>query len=221
MVQAERKAVLYIGVALIVLSLIIFATSIVSAAGQQHWKLDSEELDRVEVIYEMERVEGPGNDGQTGSVMIDPGVCQLWVADEEAEVDVTFPGGIWSVTLCTDANWHDTCDVSVGEWDGSNFTPFALVQIVDTSYHNNIITIKTQLNSETVADGNWLAMEVCNYNDTTHEIFTNGCSELVSPCEDPGYPWPEVTAGILFGIGLLGLVAYTGARRLRTKKAAV
>jgi len=214
----EKKFVWLTAVVFVVLLLGLVATAVAAAAGQQHWKLDTE---TTAAGYQMERVEGLGDDGQSGTVPIAPDQCVIWTADEAAQVDVTFSEGKWIVSLCTDQDWSADCDTYVGEWDGSSFTAFNTVTVVNYGFTNGIIRIESQLGSETIWQNNYLALQICNLStDTTYSVLTEGCSELTSPCEDPGYPFPEIAAGVLFGIGLIGLLGYIGVRRVRAKKAA-
>lgn len=213
------KKLAIISIVLLIIAMTMSLTAVALAAGIQNWKLDSEQT---AAGYQMERTTGSGNDGQSGQVDIASGNCAIWLADEAAAQDVTFEKGKWVANLCTEVDWTDCIAVQIGEWDGSKFTAFNTVTKVSFGWASGAIVVESQLNSETIATGNYLALEICNLSGTEctagHTIYTNGCSQLSSPCEDPGYPFPEIAAGALFGMGFLGLVGYLGIKWLKGKR---
>lgn len=211
----------------IVLLVIGMTTSLTAVAlantgvpGIQNWKLDSE---TTPAGYQMERELSTGNDGQTGQVNIASGDCATWLADEVAAADVTFTGGKWVANLCVESDWSDCMDVLIGEWDGSTFTAFNTVTKVNFGWNTGVIRVESQLNSETIAEDNYLALQICNLSGTEctggHTIYTQGCSQLSSPCSDPGYPLPEIAGGILFGLGVVGLAGFLVIRKRKQASA--
>jgi hypothetical protein len=183
--------------------------------------------------YQMEMNGGPGDDGQTGSVSIASGASLIWIADQAAETDVTFAAdGAWKVELATNSKWVDSaasgCDVLIGEWDSTlGFVAFSSVFDMysvtwNTAIGKYIFELKGQSDDETVFTGKNLAIEITNNDTASHIIYTgegNKASCLTSPQNDPGYPLPEIAAGILLGGGLIGLVGFIAIRRKKVTAA--
>jgi hypothetical protein len=226
------KKVLLLGLSIVALisSLLVGATAAASAdGGAQVWQLDSE---TTAAGYQMEKNYGPGDDGQatpSPAISLAPTGSLIWIADQPAETDVTFAAdGAWKFELSTDSMWKDALasglGVSIGEWDGT-FTPFSsLYSLLDITWNTAIgkyiITVKGQLGDETVYLNNYLALKITNNDTVSHIIYTGEGNEatcLTSPENDPGYPLPEIAAGILLGGGLIGLVSFIVIRK---KKAA-
>jgi hypothetical protein len=188
-------------------------------AAPQLWYLDSE---ITPAGYQMEKSGGPGDDGQTGSINIGPGISALWLADEAAVCDVTFPSGSWVVEVKTDSDWGtegDNCEVSVGGWDtdtGWYEIPTITATKITWDAGFNILVILLETNSGTVYQGDYLALKVANEDSSSHEVYTTGSSSVRSPDTDPGYPLPELAAGILLGIGLVGLAGYRWLKKSRS-----
>jgi hypothetical protein len=197
--------------------LLLGITAVAGASGPQVWQLDSESVGS---DYQMERTTGPGDDGQSGSVSIASSGSAMWVADEKAVTDVSWVSGIWVAEIVTDSDWGTDADdftAEVGEWDGSNFTAFTTSTVYKSyvSGIKNIIDLELQSGSETVHKDNWLALKITNSDGSAHTVYTGEIEEascLRSPQTDPGYPTPELPTVILFGVGLLGLVAYLGVK---------
>jgi hypothetical protein len=185
----------------------------------QLWYLDSE----VTVAdYQMEKANGPGDDGQTGSVNIGAGNGALWLADEAAICDVTFPSGSWVAEIKTDSDWGidgEKCEVSVGGWDadtGWYEIPTITATKVTWDAGFNILIVLLETDSGTVFQGDYLALKVSNDDSSAHDVYTTGSSSLRSPDTDPGYPVPELAAGILLGLGLAGLAGYRWLRKSKS-----
>ena len=221
--RALRGVALLLAIGLLLMAL----ATVAGADGAQLWYLDSE---ATTAGLEMEKASGPGDDGQSGPVSIASGGSVIWISDQSAQTDVTFASGSWVVEIRTDTYWgpgqsatQANCEMSVGEWDPTTTTFNAFTTSTAVAYHSdsgqNILKV-LQASSETVHQNKYLALMIKNLDpNNNHDVITNGCSELTSPCEDPGYPVPEIAAGVLFGLGLIGLLGYVGIRRMRNKKA--
>jgi hypothetical protein len=201
----------------------------------QVWSLDSESLSG---SFQMEKNYGPGDDGQTGSLSISPQGTIYWIADQQAQDDVTFDLGIWNLQLSTDADWGtkgSACYMEIGYWDGTfhTLTPspvlksgsHAFTPPFGPAYY--IITKRLiQDGTITVPDGTYLAVQITNQlpvspaADNSRTINTGEDdfnSSLRSPQTDPGYPLPELAAGLLLTLGLAGLGVFVIVRRKSAK----
>jgi hypothetical protein len=152
---------------------------------------------------------------------------KYWIANEAALTDVTFPDGTWLITGFTDANWSSNFGLQIGYWDPVslkvtyfdvkvNMTNFGSVDAGGTVF-KWIYEIVSQTGSETIPEGDYLVIQISNSSSKPHTVYTSGSSNLASPNSDPGYPLPEIAAGVLLGGGLVGLVGYIAIRK---KKAA-
>jgi hypothetical protein len=171
--------------------------------------------------YMMQRAVVPGAPGSLASVdptfALGSHMTYTFFADESANGNVTFAPGEWDLYLsCVSApstNWGKQIAAQVGYYDGSNFIPFGPL-----SYHKSS---KTYMDMEfvydgisyTVPDGNTLVVQIYNGNAYDVQIVQSTGTSLSSPESDPGYPLPEIAAGILLGGGLIGLVGYVAFRR--------
>ena len=206
----KRNLALLTLVSMIVLTL--FGVTAVGAsvpvAHSQNWLLDSanHSLTGKKMIRE-------GRGTPTGSLSIANGASQLWLADEAAQADVTFPGGAWIVVLDTPQDWSSSCQAEVGYVDSLlAFTKFNTYTGAKT-YLAGIMTVEVQLNSVTVPTGKYLAIKVGNSSGQQQTVVTTGASHVTSPTTDPGYPLPELAAGILLGAGLVGLGGFMVVRK--------
>jgi hypothetical protein len=218
----KRTLVLVLSIVALVSALFIGATATATAAspnpGPQTWQLDNDN--------EMERTGGLNDDGQTGSVVLASTASAMWLADEAAVYDVTFVSGAWVVELATDADWGtngNACTIEVGEYDGTSFTAFsmALNSVLEwnEATRSYILRVEVQSGSETIYTGNWLAIKVYNKDRVSHTVYTGefeDASCVRSPQTDPGYPLPEIAAGILLAGGIVGLVGFMAIRRKKT-----
>ena len=204
----------------VALVLLISMTTLALATAAQLWYLDSE---TTAAGYQMEKDTSPGNDGQTGNVTIGAGNSTIWLADQAAVCDVTFPGGndSWIIRICTDEDWGtqgNLCEAKVGSWNttsGWEEIPTTTQGTMTWDSGQNILTVQLQANNATISQGDYLALKITNndYDSDSHLVKTEGCSWLTSPCGDPGYPVAEVVSGILVGLGLVGLAGYAGWKR--------
>jgi hypothetical protein len=162
------------------------------------------------------------------SISISPGGTQLWLANEQAEVNVTWNNGMWVLQMKTDGTWADAltgkCIVAIGEWDISTnqFNPFEItptssfiIPDVDGPGINEVFRLEFQASSETVYKNNYLVLSITNLDSDPHTVYTDGESSLKSPDSDPGYPLPETAAIVLLGIGVVGLLGYVGLKRFK------
>jgi hypothetical protein len=171
-----------------------------------------------------------GNDATTGSYTIPAGGSKTWIADEYALDDVTFPDGSWITTVSTDKNWAvKTTDkpkisVKIGSYNvASDKYSYFSTFTAGNGYQKAIkyiIEAEGMLGSQSVVKGDYLVLTITNNDSAAHPIyFEDGASNLMSPDSDPGYPLPEIAAGILLGGGLVGLVGFVAIRRKKVHAA--
>ncbi len=239
----KNKILMALATTAAVLAMVLVFAFPVLAGGPQSWNLDSHQDADVlspPSLCQMERTSGPGDNGQSGNIILNSNGSQIWIADEKATGTFTFGGGggAWVLELVTDATWQTDgtdCIVEIGEWNGTVFRKF-LSAVQDNPpdvfpYPPNqlIITYVFQSFNEVVNKNCYLAIRVTNLDSKAHTIY---CGEeelsscLTSPGTNPGYPNPPPTPppvpasssvgiGILIGsIGLLSIIILKG-RSLR------
>jgi len=185
--------------------------------NSQRWDLDS---DSHPVVEGKKLMEKPTSTTPEGSVPIGPNDVIKWLVAEPAQTDVTFPGGSWFIYLETTDNWGDNCIASIGGWslETAGWYDIATVTGTSWSFDGGILMVEVQTGSGTIYSGDYLGLKVRSTASESNTVVTNGDSYMLSPCTDPGYPLPEIAAGILLGLGLAGLGGYLGVRRLRTSR---
>ncbi len=224
--------------AILTLLLIILAPSVIMASGintgPQTWSLDSKnDTDSQKLppsVSQMERNYGPGDDGQSGSVIINGGSSYVWIADQPAEYDVTFPSGAWVLQIVTDADWGtkgSLCQMEIVEWNGITFNSLTPLPQNVSSRVNSTVIIKTlfQTGSLTIHKGRYLALRIKNLETLgkNHIVYTGegvNNSYLRSPETTSLFaPLPELPAGLLLALGLAGLGTFIVIRHKAQKKA--
>jgi len=220
------KKVLLLGLSIVALisALLIGATAAATAAvGSQAWYLDHTsgvDAGSLQMLRD--------DDTTTGSVVIPAGGHQTWTSDESALGDVTFPDdGTWITALTTDSNWAPkTTDtpkiiVEIASYNValdkySNFSTSTGTKFY-VKAGKLIVEAEGMTGSETIPTGDYLVVTVYNNDSIGHMVdFTDGSSYLISPETDPGYPLPEIAAGILLGGGLIGLVGFIVMQKKKT-----
>jgi hypothetical protein len=221
----------------------------VVASGSQSWNLDSQEDINVPPISpsylcQMEQTGGPGDNGQSGTVVLTPHTEQIWIADLAATNHVKFGGGDgpWVLELVTDTGWitdGTDCIIEIGEWDvyGQYFRSFTSANQDNPPWIDPIpghplqliITFVWQNLDEVVYKDNYLAIRVTNDSGSEHTIYCGEVEQsscLTSPGSNPGYPTPHyppipvtsvpATAAMIGVFGILSAVILIkrGARRV-------
>ena len=220
MVRLSVKGIVF----LLFMGVLVFSMTVpaMAAAGAQNWYLDSTNHPVLTTVGKVMEKGPAGYGKQSGSVAIAAGRSQIWLADEAAVDDHAFPKGAWYIHLSTEGYWgaapsSDKCKVAVGEWDinTATFTAFSTTETRTTwDSGKHIRAVELQQGSQTIHEGNYLALKVTNESSANHTVYTtDGTSFVESPGSDPGYPTPEIASGVLLGVGLLGLVGYLVTRR--------
>ena len=174
------------------------------------WDLDSQAL--AGTRYEMERCDGPGDDGQAGSVNIPQGENRIWIADEVCTHPTTFLAEQWSVRLTRDTEvGSQSYEVHLGTWSES--ADFVSKGLAATTIPNGATFGCVYVNCEefTVDAGEYLALKVMT--DTGITVVTKGNSWVIWPLDEPSYPGPELPTVALLGTGLMGILGYAGWRK--------
>ncbi|MEE8373909.1 MAG: hypothetical protein V3R87_09330, partial [Dehalococcoidia bacterium] len=186
--------------------------AVVSASAPQLWYLDSTEHPAAQENGTMQK----GNAVQSGLVEVPAEGFAIWLAENAARTDVTFPGGSWVIELKVDAvptfDAGGSWQASIGGWnttDGWYEIPTLTAAIVSWDDGANALIVELQTDPATIPEGDYLALMATNQDLAAHSINTDGRSSLRSPDTDPGYPLPELATAILLGAGLLGLLAYS------------
>jgi hypothetical protein len=195
---------------LLVIILLLAPAGPVFAFGAQSWNLDSHEDNQTlspDWLCQMEQTGGPGDDGQSGEVVLEPSTTQIWIADQPATRKIVFGGGdgAWILELVTDVAWDtdgSDCVVEIGEWDPASFTFRAFGSasqdnppiIAPIGGNQLIISFVWQDFIESIFAGRYLAISVTNDDNQAHTIYC-GESEhstcLTSTGYNPGYPTPH------------------------------
>jgi hypothetical protein len=162
---------------------------------------------------------------QTPDIQIDnvsfTGEPVIWLADAHAEHGVTFPSGIWTLSLHTTANWENAWTATVGEWiaDNSTFVPFAFSQTPSWNGDSSRLTVLLNGNLHTIGPGNYLALQITNASGGIIVTDYKLCGSYLAPPHDsPVYPLPELSAGLLLALGLAGIAGFLFIKRRNTRR---
>jgi hypothetical protein len=139
----------------------------------------------------------------------------MWLNDQAANADVTFPHGTWTLIFVTTDWGAGNCLVQIGDYeaDGDHFNAFNSSPAAG-SYSDGIITV-TVTTDGVVRQNHYLALSIVNASGLSQTIITEGDSYLAPPEGSPDYPLPEMAAGLLLGLGLAGITGFVVIRRGR------
>ena len=215
-----RGKIIAITVALIlVMSMVLLAAA--APIGPQTWYLNCDPYLLGSGSSVMQKTFVPDPDCDREQVFA--GSQYDWLSENPADGDVTFPEGNWVIKLEVHDDWSSDLEVQVGGYDlNTDFYPFSTTVLSPPSYSgggsDGIITVILQMEaSGTVFEGDYLALRVMNHDVFHNKVWTRGVSRLESPSSDPGFPMPELAAGILLFAGLIGLGSYVVVRRRKAK----
>jgi hypothetical protein len=216
----DAKAVATFAVAAVVLVSMVSMAS----ADSQTWYLDSDEHF---TGYYMWKGSDSECDGQIDVSLLGLGESLLWIADEPAECDVTFPAGTWTGQLEWSAGLLIVgllVDYSIGVYDpatgqftadGGTSTQLLVVPLDLSS--GTTTTFSIAADSFTVPEGKYLAFQFSPlvHIDVARSILTQGDSWIQYPYDQPPYPVSELSTIALFSTGLLALAGFVVYRRKR------
>ncbi|RZB28613.1 MAG: hypothetical protein AEth_01873 [Candidatus Argoarchaeum ethanivorans] len=142
----------------------------------------------------------------TGNLTIATGSSNLWIADEPAQTNLTFPPGVWTgrITLETALASGQNFSIEIGNCSGGNFTGSGSAAINGDG--NTSFDFQITANSFNIAKDDYLAI---NITDTTTgiEVKTGGTySHIILLDTAPTYPVPELPSVVLVSTALIMLV---------------
>jgi hypothetical protein len=234
--KMKRNLLLLMSIMALVAALFMGTSAVMAdkeKPGSQTWYLDGYEGYAGQAANSLQMVRSgthPGKLTLYSDLEMDkePDMNMVWVANLPAENDNTFNDGSWVLNLSTDKNWApkstDTpqITVNIGGYDPNTKVFYYFDTVVGANVYIGasklILVTLNQATTATIRKGDYLIVRIYN-NDPAgqHDVYFSGASTLISPVSDPGYACPEVATGLLFGVGLIGLVSYVAIRR---KKAA-
>jgi hypothetical protein len=181
-----KRLILSLAIVLVlIVSLAAPAFAASSKVNRQTWQFDSRNaffstspvtISGAEA-YAMEKVHGPNtNLLQNGHQFFAVGQSKIWVADEQAKANVTFPSMDWTLDVAADSNWQTQSGVStnlvgmIGYTNGTTFTSFTDVDtrvtilgpVTDAGAYTIVQLTFITTNTETVPQGDWLAVKITN-----------------------------------------------------------
>ena len=151
-----------------------------------------------------------------------------------AQDDVTFAAGEWKVVFYADYYEEDYTQVfgiNIGEYGPAGEVlgksayqqpGLSMIQSLN-SVNSYPLTFYIDREGFTVHQGNYLGITITNHDQhgNSHVIFGGHDSYLKPPSGSPSFPVPELPAGILLGIGIVGLRVYALLRRSKTANKAI
>ena len=159
-------------------------------------------------------------DKEEGSVLIGASGSNIWISDEAATTDVTFPHSGWTgqvvfTSAPTGGGTPHTLTAEIGySTDGSDFTAGGPDATLTGNGSATVFSYTTDDASFTVPNGKYLALRITNNSGSGYSVITGGTWTYTdSPSGDPGYPVPELATLVLFGSGLTCLGGYLALQR--------
>ncbi len=161
-----------------------------------------------------------------GTVPISDGGSYVWISDETALGNFTFPGGEWSGQITIDETLvsGDEFSVTIGSYNGG-FNPATngTVDLVGNG-SKQVFDFDKTVDSFTVPTGDYLALKIENKSGgSTNPLNVKtglAHSYCTAPDTDPNFPLPEWASGLLMGLGLaaLGVIIWFRRRKRSIKK---
>jgi hypothetical protein len=172
------------------------------SVGAQNWYLNNDDT-----MYK-----GDTSNGEE-SVAIGASGFKVWIADQAATVDVSFPAAAWTgqvVFTSAPSDTHTfTIDIGSADADGSDFQEGGPTATLTGDGSATVFTFTTDATSLNVPGTKYLALRITNNSGSGYTVTTGvAWSYISSPSSDPGYPVPELSSIILLGSGLIILVGY-------------
>jgi hypothetical protein len=150
----------------------------------------------------------------------------LWLSNETALGNYTFPGGEWSgkITIQETLVSGDEFSVTIGSYSGS-FTG-AVNGTVDFEGDGStqVFDISKTVNAFTVPQDGYLAIQIENKSGGSTNPFNVKTGSIHSyvtcPETEPDFPLPEWASGLLMGLGLaaLGTIIWIQRRKRHIRK---
>ncbi|MFC2006812.1 hypothetical protein ACFLUQ_01435 [Chloroflexota bacterium] len=220
----------------LLLILALPTTSSVRAAGATKWQfnntpsgLDANNEGNVG-NFEMSLTEASG--GSPSSVTVVSGKRAFWYMDQTAETDISFGLETWGAEVhayVATGTEYSNIRVKVWKVNPADNEATELASGVDdvtlTTAHNHFpVTLTPVGGAQEIPIGWTIACSVewdgdedliIGFNEPMNEGEDSWCE---SPCNDPGYPTPELSTIILMSLGLVTIIGFIYFRH-RTAKA--
>ncbi len=137
----------------------------------------------------------------------------IWVANESAKVNITFPENEWTLVLFAKGKDSGKIRISIGVWNGNSFE----------SYGNTILTLSNGLQSysRTISTTDFIVPKGCRLAlqveciDGTIELHIKKdkeFSKLIYPLDEPPYPVSELLPVVLMSVGLALMAIHRNVR---------
>jgi hypothetical protein len=162
-----------------------------------------------------------------GDVYIPAGESCIWRADRPTPEPAAFGSDQWTAKImlreapCGGDDFHVYVGyILPGAVDGLEFTVRGTGEAYKVTGQGCIwwFEVNWAPGGLTVPAGGWLAFKVVNETRLDPLKVRTGQSDgWIKPQGCPSYPVPELTAGILFGSGVLGLAGYMLLNRKRLR----
>jgi len=183
--------------------LMILLVVVVPVSAQQVWYLSGNTSGTVYVMYKSTP------SAKQANVALSSGDYAIWIANQQASTNVTFPPSTWIVNLVTSGS-AGVVNVSIGTWDGLDFKSYGYVILNVKKVTNSTVNVR----AFTVPKGQWLALKIENVGNKTIKVKAwsgKSYSYLEYTQSNPPYPVPELPVTLLVLIGLI-LIAMKFAR---------
>ncbi len=173
----RKSAIIAIILAAVLLMLILEVPVGASDIVPQTWYLHSK---TVPGGYVMDLTNSDENNGEVSELPIAAGGSMLWISDQPVKYDTQYSSGKWQIVLFTADDWGQNgsaCGVTVGTWNGSNFSGFDLstsasVYVNPSQRLGQIGQQLTQKAAFVVNSGEYLAIQIANRDSLAHKVYT-------------------------------------------------
>lgn len=216
-IRRRRRAFAGLAIALVLVSM-------TGAASAESWYLtaryvDEGEWQNVYYMYEYNETHPTTGSACNNIAIPDPGDPLIWISNESAQVNVTFPPTCWNITIAFAVIKLDNLSFSIGSYhnETDTFTPVNTTYIDPAPNGNDVnVSIEICTDSFTINEGDYLAFNLvdADLNTSGDAITVDVCYSTVTyPPDGPDWPIPELSTLVLMSAGLLALFGYIRYRK--------